>query len=373
MDRHAPAVLTALLLAGLTGAAGLAGCAGAPPEAAPSAPTSAPTPAAGMEPPAGAAPAADVGPVLDAATLATGGPPRVAYAYAEHPTFGGGDWELVTRDGGRHAFTDTPALFAAYDDVVVNGFGTEGGFVVELFGGDARPQHEQRGLCSFALVTAPDRQVVAWLQNDGSLVEQDADGSLSTRPLRLPGGPCGDVEPVALRGATVFVDGPRTPPSALRGPGRARPISALRDLADVSARGNLVGRLPGTQPGTQPCWGMLRQGREQRWRTCADRLVSFSPDGRRVLGTRGAVDGGHVRGIVVHGLRTGGVESQWGLSRSERVTQVEWEDEAHLLAVVHDRAVGWSVVRLGVEGSAEYAVAPVRSGGEFAPFRLQLS
>ena len=98
--------------------------------------------------------------------------------------------------------------------------------------------------------------------------------------------------------------------------------------------------------------------------------MSFAPDGRLVLGIVGNVD---FRSILVHGLRNGRVEAQWANAPRQWITQVEWEDAGHLLVVVRNAAVGWSVVRLGVDGSAEYAVTPVRTGAEFAPFRLQLT
>ncbi len=303
---------------------------------------------------------------LDAAALPTGAPPRLTYAFAEHPTFGGGDWRLVWPDGSDRPFTESPALFAAYDDVIVNGYGTEGGFVVELFDGEAHRTHELPKLCHFALVTTPDRDRVAWLDDQGTLVEQYADGSVSTRPVRLPHGTCDDQDPVALNGPTLYVDGRKTPPMAVKGPREPVPLQGYRTLADVSARGNLVGQLADDPH----CWGLLRQGAEERWRTCADRLTSFAPDGRRVLGIVSAVD---YRLLVVHGVRDGRVEAQWANAPGQWVTQVEWEDSTHLLVVVHNRAVGWSVVRLALEGTAEYAVPPVRTGAEFSPFRLQLS
>jgi hypothetical protein len=146
-------------------------------------------------------------------------------------------------------------------------------------------------------------------------------------------------------------------------------IPQLSDLVDVSRRGNLIGRLV-DDPG---CWGLLREDGHRRWRTCADRLVSFAPDGRHVLGSRGSVGNTGFHGLVVHGSRNGRVEAQWADPPHQRVTQVEWEDAGHVLVVVRNAAVGWSVVRLGVDGSAEYAVAPVRTGAEFPPFRLPMS
>ena len=299
--------------------------------------------------------------------LPTGPPPAVAYAFAEHRTFGGGDWLLVRPDGGsRRPFSESLGEFVAYDDVVVNGYGTEGGFEVELFDGRPHLEHEQGGLCHYGLVVTPDRGEVAYLQNDGSLVEQYADGSLSTRPVELPGGPCTGAQPVALRGPKLYVDAPGTPPSVIAGPNHPSALRGFLDLADVSARGLLVGRLADDKH----CSGLLRPTHGIRWRTCADRLVAFSPDGHHVLGT---LAGPEPRGVVVHHTRTGGIAASWPSAPRQRITQVEWEDDGHVLIVVHRREVGWSVVRLGVDGSAEYAVTPVRTGGEFPPFRLQLS
>ena len=341
----------------------LTGCQGESdddPEEGPAAPSTSATTPATPTPTAGA-------PLLDAAALPTGEPPRLAYAFAEHPTFGGGDWRLVRLAGTTQPLGHYPGLFAVYEDRVVNGYGTEGGFIVELLDGDLSPVADLLKLCHFALVTTPDRGLVASLDDRGTLVEQYADGSVSTRPVRLPHGSCDDQDPVALNGPTLYVDGPKSPPMAVSGPGEPVPISTLRDLEDVSAGGNLVGRLADDPR----CSGLLWEGAELRWRTCADRLLSFAPDGRRVLGSVGNAD---YRSVVVHGLGNGRVEAQWTSVPRQWITQIEWEDAAHLLAVVHNPAVGWSVVRLAVDGTAEYAVTPVRTGGgEFSPFRLQLS
>jgi hypothetical protein len=322
-------------------------------------PTATPTPASA--PPAG--------PVLDAAALPTGAPPRVAYAVSPHPTFGGGDWRLVRPGGATQPFGHVPALFAAYDDVVVNGFGTEAGLVVQLWAGDGSSVRELPPLCHFAVVSSPDRDQVAWLEED-SLVSVSSDGSVSTRPVRLPDGPCGADEPVAVNGPDLYVNGPKVAPSVVSGPGEPVRIPQLSELVDVSRRGNLVGRLRDEDA----CWGLLRADGQQRWRTCADRLVSFAPDGKHVLGTRGRAGDAGFDGLVVHGPRNGRVEAQWADAPHQQVSQVEWEDAGHLLVVVRNAAVGWSVVRLGLEdGSAEYAVAPVRTGAEFPPFRLPMS
>jgi hypothetical protein len=361
MDRRSLATLAAALAVLVTGcqadrteppAAGEVAASTAP--TGPAAPTAAPT--------------SNEGPVLDAADLPTGDPPRVAYAFSEHPTFGGGDWRLVRTDGNTQPFGHNPGSFTAYDDVVVNGYGTEGGLVVELWSGDGSSVRSLPPLCHFSVVATPDRNRLAWLEDD-SLVTVASDGSIDSRPVVLPHGPCGDDLPVALSDALLYVDTAQGVPIAVTPRGWKITFPALRGLADVSARGNLVGQLAQSPR----CWGLLRVGVDLRWRTCSDRLVSFAPDGRHVLGTEGSVADTSFRGVVVHGSHGGRVVARWATSGRQRVAQVEWEDAEHLLVVVRNPAVGWAVVRLGLDGSAEYAVAPVRTGADFAPFRLPMS
>ena len=56
--------------------------------------------------------------------------------------------------------------------------------------------------------------------------------------------------------------------------------------------------------------------------------------------------------------------------RSATYFEEVWEDAEHVLVVTF-QAGRWAVVRLGVDGSMEYAVAP-RSGSDVrSPFQLQ--
>jgi hypothetical protein len=300
-----------------------------------------------------------------AAALPPDPAPRVPYAAAQHPVFGGGDWRLVRPTGTTSAFAESTGAFIAFEDVVVNGFGTEGGFVVQLYDGTPVLEHEQAGLCHDRLLTTPERDEVAWLQDDGSLVELHDTGSVDTRPVELPGGPCGAAQPAALRGPKLYVDGPHASPSVIAGPNHPGRIRLLSGLADVSGRGLLAGRLASDPT----CSGLLRPRHGVRWETCADRLTSFSPDGHHLLGLVGV----EPRDVVVHHVRTGRVTARWPQGSWTRVAQVEWEDAGHLLAVVRERGVGWSIMRLGVDGAAQRAVGPLRSGAEFPPYRLQLS
>ncbi len=110
---------------------------------------------------------------------------------------------------------------------------------------------------------------------------------------------------------------------------------------------------------------------ELRWQTCDHRLLDVAPDGRHVLGITGPSRAGRAKAVSFFD-RTGQLVGEWQRPAGARIEDVRWEDGAHALAVVQD-AQGWSVVRVGLDGSTEYAVAPVAVGPDYAPFRLPLS
>jgi hypothetical protein len=57
--------------------------------------------------------------------------------------------------------------------------------------------------------------------------------------------------------------------------------------------------------------------------------------------------------------------------RRRSLSQLTWEDSTHLLGVLRAGA-SWSVVRIGVDGTVEYAVPPVPAINEFSPFSLPI-
>lgn len=113
---------------------------------------------------------------------------------------------------------------------------------------------------------------------------------------------------------------------------------------------------------------------QTRWRTCRFQLRSISP-GRparaKVLGLPAYADGFGPRELAVLSLREGTVLRRWTSSRTSATyfDQV-WEDRDHVLVVTY-QAGRWAVVRLGTDGSMEYAVAPRRGSDMEKPFMLQ--
>jgi hypothetical protein len=365
MDRRAAGLLGPAILALL----GLTGCSG-----------SAPGPAAPIVSTAGAASssAAQPGPPPDRpqvlAGLASGAPPRIGYAAAEHPTFMGGDWRLVRPDGTTQRFSPVPGLFVVRAGGVVHGFGTEGGFVVEVIDRDGAVVARHAPLCHFSLATTPDRSVAGWLEDDGTLVTVGQSGGESRRLLDLPGAACSGLDPVALGGDTVYADArygsawrEKTPPYVLPAEGGPRPVRALAFVSDADRRGSLVGRLSPRRP---RCSGRVGPRGEIRWTTCDRELVAFAPDDRHVLAVAGSLYYRDVRGVALLD-RQGTVLAEWARGPHQLIDDVAWEDPGHALAVVWDRG-RWSIVRLGLDGSAEYAVPPVRTGRAYAPFLLPL-
>ena len=57
--------------------------------------------------------------------------------------------------------------------------------------------------------------------------------------------------------------------------------------------------------------------------------------------------------------------------RHQRIGDVRWEDRHHLLAEAYHRG-HWSLVRLGLDGSASYAVAPRRGTVDVSNVQLPL-
>jgi hypothetical protein len=111
-----------------------------------------------------------------------------------------------------------------------------------------------------------------------------------------------------------------------------------------------------------------------KWRTCDNQLSDISTDNAHVLGTPAYGDGFGPRDLEVLKTVDGSVVHSFASSRdgsSATYFDEVWEDAEHVLVVTYQDGE-WAVVRLGVDGSMEYAVAP-RSGSmdTWSPLGLQ--
>ncbi len=117
----------------------------------------------------------------------------------------------------------------------------------------------------------------------------------------------------------------------------------------------------------------MRKRQRARWSTCRHRFSDISPSKRHVLGLPAYGDGFGPMDLTLISMREGTSVRQWTSSRAgDSATYFDevWEDSQHVLVVTYqDRK--WAVVRLGLDGSMEYAVAPRRGSDLRMRFHLQ--
>lgn len=207
-------------------------------------------------------------------------------------------------------------------------------------------------------------------------IDEEGDRVLSFAPVPINGkgqavAVIGDdcKEDGTSTGCSVYVNGPRTAhytsshgivdrPPRLRATttGRGRWLGGITSLSDFGS-----------------CSAMLRSSKV-RWRTCDNQLSDISPDNGHVLGTPAYADGFGPTSLDLLATRDGAVVRSFTADRRGRsATYFDevWEDAEHVLVVTHQGGE-WAIVRLGVDGSMEYAVAP-RPGSmdTWTPFQLQ--
>ena len=141
-------------------------------------------------------------------------------------------------------------------------------------------------------------------------------------------------------------------------------------VADVDRQGRVTGLVSRATPPKAACWGVFGPGGHRAWQTCRYRLDTFSDGGRRVLGLHGQARWDSINRFAIF-RHDGSIARAYtfrpGPERS--LNRLTWEDPTHLLGVL--RVGGsWSIIRIGVDGTVEYAVPPVPAVNEFAPFAL---
>ncbi len=206
-------------------------------------------------------------------------------------------------------------------------------------------------------------------------IDQDADRVLSFRRVPISG----RGQAVALfgedckegatsNGCSVYVNGARgwftsshgivdrAPKMRLTSTGRGKWLGGITSISD-----------------TGTCSVMLR-GQRARWRTCDNRFSDISPDNAHVLGLPAYGDGFGPTTLDVLATADGSVARTFRSRTSGAVTTYfdeVWEDAEHVLVVTFSDQE-WAIVRLGLDGSMEYAVKPRRGSSDArSPFQLQ--
>jgi hypothetical protein len=101
------------------------------------------------------------------------------------------------------------------------------------------------------------------------------------------------------------------------------------------------------------------------WTVCGDHPVAFSPDGEHLLAEPDG-DGRGPVGLAVYDAADGTELLDLDVADDGYVRQMVWEDDTHVLATIYQGAQ-WAVVRIGLDGSREYAVAPVTATDDVDP------
>jgi len=216
------------------------------------------------------------------------------------------------------------------------------------------------------LATTPDGSIVGWLGADGRPHVVEAGGGLELDMPPVEGGDhlaslisdgttCKEGD--GGNGCAAFVnsaDGTRVWSAVSHG--LVDTIPGVLSVGDVANGGRMVAMTSIADEGS--CWGMFEVWEPKPiWETCEHTLFGFSPSGERILAGPAYLDGfGQGIAAVLDG--NGEVLAEWHSRGHAAILHTIWEDDEHVLALVYEDE-GWSVLRLGVDGSAEIAVAPV--------------
>jgi len=311
--------------------------------------------------------------------LEQGDAPGTAWLEGSELHVGSGTVDLDIRE---------PRAVAVLDGAwVVTGVPASGGdAAVYVLDSGSREVLHQEATHHTRLVTNEARTAVAWMAQDGTpRVWQDGlavpldhpvSGSGSNhQALALTGERCdADAETVEGAGCTVFFtqEGPRGEVTNWTSSTHGivdEWTGPFERLIDVS--GNRVSAGFTELADDHTCSGVSGPDDASiTWSTCDHQLAEFSPDGSLLLAHESYFDGLGPGTITVLDART----QEELLSRNNHeshafISHAVWEDESHVLASVFQEGE-WAVVRIGVDGSMELAVAPQKGEDLDAPFFL---
>ncbi|HQR27921.1 MAG TPA: hypothetical protein PLP61_12855 [Nocardioides sp.] len=232
------------------------------------------------------------------------------------------------------------------------------------------------------LATSPEGQVVAWASPTGEVTVVQSGGTETLTLPRVPG--AGPYSAAAVTSEDC-VEGRTTDAgcSVLVTTTGARPqtwVSTSHGLVDrlgggirtLTAYRSFYAGITEYHPDLTTCSQLQDEPGVTRWQTCDFRLVGFSPDNEHLVAV-GSIGDGFGDGELAILDATGTPRVHLLSSRDSfafSLGQV-WEDDSHVLTVTYQDG-RWAVVRVGLDGSMEYAVPPVAGSDADRPFFLQV-
>lgn len=207
--------------------------------------------------------------------------------------------------------------------------------------------------------TGPDRSAIAYVRaDDGQLVVQDGAGTLTELGVQE-----GLVDPVAVVGTTVYFNrGDGSTGVASTGDVLGRPDA--QELTDVSSEG-LISVITSATQEAGACSAVM-DGSTPVHESCDYTYGRFSPDGEHLSAHPSQQSGYGDQWVAI--LDASGAEvARWEQPRDGGIWWSTWEDPAHLLVTTYTYDQGWSIVRLGVDGTSETALGPDDTTDDFTP------
>ena len=200
------------------------------------------------------------------------------------------------------------------------------------------------------------------------------DFGLPVSPVAVTGTDCAGPEAdcaVVVNRMESFDNGSAGGSTWLVRPGKrpAEVAGAITNVSAIAADGSTAGTVRIIEDGDGSCAGVAGPRGKVRWTSCRDRIVSFSPSSVSVLAGTSASFGSGDHELTVLDASTGEERLRLETAPNVGIFEAVWEDDEHLLAVVadwrEDESTGehtdhrWAVLRIGLDGTREYAVEPV--------------
>ncbi len=242
--------------------------------------------------------------------------------------------------------------------------------------------YDGRTRVSGGFAVSSDGGTVAWTAPDGTVTTADRTGERRTlgsvgakgpyRTVGIIGDDCGPSRSEDAS-CTVVVDtvGRRFGAYAVTSLGDVTTIPGVRTATTVS--GTRVAGVHSVDDLAPSSCSRVIDLPEARvlWETCDHTLDVVDPDGKTLVGLPSYLDGFGPSTLALVSMNDGSTLQSWtnGPDSATYFDQV-WEDGSHLLMRTYQSGE-WAVVRVGLDGSLEYAVAPVAGEDLAAPFLLQ--